>query len=280
MARRRRPLSIVVALAILAIFYYWHLGPKTPDKTPAPPTPPAATAQAPAAPATPAPDTDTPEPKLDQPKQAKVWPYLTTEYQVAIADNLLARNIVLIFDGSGSMAKEGCSGNRPKIDVAKKAVVEWSGTVPANANLGLVCFHGKSRDLLIQEMESGNRDKFIGTVKSIAAGGKTPLTLAFKEAFVMLEKQAQKQLGYGEYTIVVVTDGIANSPEDLTRAVNWILKYTPIDIYTIGFCIGDDHSLNQRGRTFYKAANNPEQLKQGLKDVLAESEEFDITEFK
>ena len=36
----------------------------------------------------------------------------------------------------------------------------------------------------------------------------------------MLEKQAQRQLGYGEYTIVVVTDGIAGSPELLSRVVN------------------------------------------------------------
>jgi Ca-activated chloride channel family protein len=267
----RRLLFIFIALGVfLMVAYYVSLPTQKSPTT----QPPAKTAQTPAT----APDTPQPEPAKSE--KTKAWPYLTGEYKVAIADNLLARNIVLIFDGSGSMSKSGCSGALTKIQAAKKAVSEWSGTVPSGANLGLVCFHGKSRNLLIREMESGNRDKFIGTIQSIVAGGKTPLTPAFKEAFMMLEKQAQKQLGYGEYTIVVVTDGIANSPEDLTRAVNWILQYTPIDIYTIGFCISGDHSLNQKGRTFYRAANNPEQLRQGLKDVLAEAEEFDITEFK
>jgi Ca-activated chloride channel family protein len=244
----RRLLFIFIALGVfLMVAYYVSLPTQKSPTT----QPPAKTAQTPAT----APDTPQPEPAKSE--KTKAWPYLTGEYKVAIADNLLARNIVLIFDGSGSMSKSGCSGALTKIQAAKKAVSEWSGTVPSGANLGLVCFHGKSRNLLIREMESGNRDKFIGTIQSIVAGGKTPLTPAFKEAFMMLEKQAQKQLGYGEYTIVVVTDGIANSPEDLTRAVNWILQYTPIDIYTIGFCISGDHSLNQKGRTFIGPPTTP-----------------------
>ena len=91
--------------------------------------------------------------------------------------------------------------------------------------------------------------------------------------------QARKQLGYGEYTIVVVTDGIANDTRLLANRVRRILDVSPINIYTIGFCIGTDHSLNQAGRTTYKAANNPQELRQGLQEVLAEAEHFDITDF-
>jgi hypothetical protein len=57
------------------------------------------------------------------------------------------------------------------------------------------------------------------------------------------------------------------------------LKTTPINIYSIGFCIGENHALNQPGRTFYKAADNPAALRKGLEEVLAESETFDETEF-
>ena len=78
---------------------------------------------------------------------------------------------------------------------------------------------------------------------------------------------------------MIVTDGEASSGEDPTRIVQWILDYSPIQIHTIGFCIGTNHSLNIPGRTVYKAADNPQQLEKGLQDVLAESEQFDISEF-
>jgi hypothetical protein len=51
-------------------------------------------------------------------------------------------------------------------------------------------------------------------------------------------------------------------------------------VQTIGFCIGPKHSLNQAGRTIYRAADNPAELRQGLADVLAEAPQFTVTEFK
>lgn len=57
------------------------------------------------------------------------------------------------------------------------------------------------------------------------------------------------------------------------------MAHSPIQIHTIGFCIGPDHSLNIPGRTMYKAADNPQQLEKGLQDVLAESETFDVSDF-
>lgn len=213
------------------------------------------------------------------PEKKNVWPYLSQDYKVALADDLLAKNYVLIFDGSGSMGETDCGGGRAKIIAAREAVMEWSKTVPGSANLGLVSFHAGGEQMTVLDLGVGNREEFIKTIQRIQAGGKTPLTNAFKQAFLILEKQAQSQLGYGEYVIVVVTDGIANNPNNLTSAVGRILKSTPIDIYTIGFCISGTHSLNQKGRTMYRSADNPEQLRQGLKEVLAETEEFDIADF-
>ena len=207
------------------------------------------------------------------------WPYLSADHKVPVADNLLARNFVLILDGSGSMDKVECSGALTKSVAARNAVVAWSSSVPADANLGLVSFHAGSTRFTVLDLAMGNNQQYIDTVNSIRPGGKTPLTAAVKQAFRMLEKQAQRQLGYGEYTIVVVTDGIANNPQTLSGVVNILLAKTPINIYTIGFCIDEKHSLNQTGRTDYRAANNPEQLRQGLKEALAESEEFDLSDF-
>ena len=151
-------------------------------------------------------------PEQPAPSEAKAWPYLSGDYEVPMAADLLTRNILLIFDGSGSMGEAKCSKNENKIDVARRAVKEWSATVPPDANLGLVTFYNRSQGIVFKELGVGNREELIQSIDAIVPGGKTPLTDAFKQSFLMLEKQAQQQLGYGEYTIVVVTDGIANNP--------------------------------------------------------------------
>ncbi len=216
-------------------------------------------------------------------KVQKAWPFgLEDELQtpkegVATVENLTGRNFVLVFDDSGSMKDSKCSGGRSKIDAAKAAVVEWSQSVPEGANLGLVTFH--SRHWSLQPLTASGMAEFINVVKSIDAGGGTPLTVAVHSAFVMLTEQGLKQLGYGEYTIVVVTDGEADRMKDLKRKIQYILDNSPVQIHTIGFCIGTDHTLNQAGRTIYKAADDPEELRQGLQEVLAEAEAFTVSEF-
>ena len=105
---------------------------------------------------------------------------------------------------------------------------------------------------------------------------KVAITLAYDK----LMAQGASQLGYGEYHLVVVTDGHADSGQDPTPIVNKLLAESPVVLQTIGFCIGSKHALNQEGRTMYKEANNVEDLRQGLADVLAEAPQFTVTEFK
>jgi hypothetical protein len=231
------------------------------------------------------PSASSPQPPTSVPPQAQTagktgpWPFVSEDASIgALAENLTARNFLLIFDGSGSMQESKCSGTSRKIDVAKTAVTAWSRSVPADANLGLYAFCGQG--ILTLPLAAGNRDKFMQTIKGIEPGGNTPLAEAVLSAYDSFTEQGRRQLGYGEYTIVVVTDGIANSPSQLQDAVDMILAKTPINIYSIGFCIDSRHSLNQPGRTLYKSADNPEQLQKGLQEVLAESESFDEREFK
>lgn len=207
------------------------------------------------------------------------WPFISDESEtdLILSKNLTTKNFALVFDGSGSMAEAGCSAGRRKIDVAKEAVTEWARTLPGDANLGLVAFY--YNEWAEMELSSGKKDHFSSLVNGVKAGGKTPLTEAITKAYISLTETGKKQLGYGEYTIVVVTDGIANNRAALSASVKKILRESPVSIYTIGFCIGNNHSLNQPGKTVYKAADNPEELKKGLSDVLAESEKFDEAEF-
>ncbi len=215
------------------------------------------------------------QPRITRPG---IWPFFTEDQEEGkLAPNLTAKNYALIFDGSGSMNESECSAGRSKIDVAKESLGEWSKSVPEDVNLGMVAFHeGKwSR----RALAAGQREDFIGIVRNVVAGGRTPLSKAFQYAYEDLTRQGRNQLGYGEYAIVVVTDGIANDEARLGQWVRNILENSPINIYTIGFCIGDKHSLNQPGKTVYRSADNPDELRQGLKEVLAESETFDDSDF-
>ncbi len=212
-----------------------------------------------------------------------VWPFsfekeLKEKVQpVTDADKMTTRNFVVIFDDSGSMDNKDADGNR-KISTAKNAVVEWSKSVPNGANVGLVSFHNGVWPL--QNLDPTSKEQLISTVRDIKHGGGTPLSAAFETSFLMLTKQGLRQLGYGEYTLVVITDGQADNDSQLNRWVRFVLNNSPIQIYTIGFGIGTAHTLNQPGLTQYRPAENLAELRKGVKEVLAESQSFDETEFQ
>lgn len=206
------------------------------------------------------------------------WPYLEETEKRELAQNLLAKNFVVVFDGSGSMAETECAEGRTKSEVSKEAVLEWSEGVPQGAQVGLISFHkGGWTEIPLQRYD---RNTFLKAIQAIRPGGTTPLAAAMHKADQMLLREARKQLGYGEYSIVVVTDGIADDPRTLLETVRSILARTPVVIHTIGFCIGERHSLNQPGRTYYRTANDPAALRKGLQDVLAEADTFDPTDFR
>jgi len=218
-----------------------------------------------------------PHPVTPDPKG--VWPYLDEQSkQASLSDDLLRSNYYVVFDGSGSMSQKGCSGDTSKEIAAKNALVEFSRIVPANANLGMLVFddHGISERT---PLGINNREQFRLQVRQTYANRGTPLYSSIKMAYNKITQQAKKQLGYGEYHIIIVTDGEADDNENPRKLVDKIISSTPIVIQTIGFCINTRHSLNQPGKTIYKAATDIQSLKQGLKDVLAESPSFSAQQF-
>lgn len=198
--------------------------------------------------------------------------------QAQISPDLFARNYYVVLDASGSMNEKGCSGGMTKIDAARQALATFARSIPADANLGLQVFNARGvREWL--PLGVGNRDKFDAALKRVVAGGGTPLNSSIRYAAEKLQGQGARQLGYGEYNLVVVTDGEANPGEEPNPVVDALLARTPVVLHTIGFCIGEKHSLNQPGRTLYRAADNPEQLRAGLADVLAEAPSFADRQF-
>lgn len=195
-----------------------------------------------------------------------------------LEQNLTTRNFYVVLDGSGSMNERACQGDGRKIEQAKAALEVFSKAVPRNVNLGLLVF---DRGGVSERVPLGteNRPAFMQQVQATNPSGGTPLSAAIALARQRLEEQGRRQLGYGEYNLVVVTDGEASSGQDPRAVVNDMLARSPIIIHTIGFCISANHSLNQQGRTVYKAANDRRELERGLEATLAEAPRFTADRF-
>jgi Mg-chelatase subunit ChlD len=192
---------------------------------------------------------------------------------------MTAQNFMVVLDGSGSMGTSGCSGRHSKIDAAKTALDNFAHSVPEEANLGLVVFDSQGVGLTVPLVRA-DKKRFSDNVAKIHPSGGTPLHSAIKLAYEKLTDQARAQLGYGEYHLVVVTDGEASGGESPKNIVRRILEDSPVTIHTIGFCIDTDHSLNQPGYVLYRTANDLASLKEGLQRVLAEAPAFTVSDFK
>jgi len=192
--------------------------------------------------------------------------------------NLLAANYYIILDASGSMDGNQCAEGTTKMAIAKTAITQFAEQIPVDANLALYSFDEKgSRERI--SLATENRDPFFKQIKTIKPGGGTPLATAISYGYQQLTKQAAKQLGYGEYHLVVVTDGIASNGEEPNQILNTVLQQSPVVIHSIGFCLDESHSLNQPGLTTYTAASNADELQRGLQAVLAESTDFVTNSF-
>lgn len=207
------------------------------------------------------------------------WPpESSAKVDLVAEDRRLAKNFYVILDGSGSMESTECSGGKNKAEAAKEALKVFAAAVPKDSNLGLLVFDNSGTSERVP-LGINNRTHFESALKNMVVGGGTPLGSAINKGLDALQTQARSQLGYGEYNIVVVTDGAANKDDRPDTVVNLLASKTPVVIHTVGFCLGENHALNQPGVTLYKTAMNPSELLTGLEDVLAESESFDVAEF-
>jgi Ca-activated chloride channel family protein len=193
----------------------------------------------------------------------------------------LTRNFYFIVDGSGSMSEalnKQCQGDKrfgSRLEGAKWAVEQFIPLVPRDVNLGLWTFdaNGNSERL---PLGPESRAQFLTAVQKIKAGGRTPLTESIEQGVNRLVQQRDKQLGYGEFRLIVVTDGEATG-RALPQAVAYA-RERRIPIYTIGLCIGAQHELRQYSVS-YRAADSIEALRRGLEETLAETNVFDPQTF-
>jgi len=192
----------------------------------------------------------------------------------------LARNLYFIFDGSGSMLEApgaSCRGDQNfanKLSGAQWAVGEFLKVAPADVHLGLFVFDGTGSSERVP-LAPDNRQAFMDAILGVQAGGSTPLYEAMIFGSDRLIRQYRQQLGYGEFRLVVVTDGEARRVEEASL---YAIRHG-LPIYAIGLCVARNHPL-RRFASSYRAADTFEALQAGLEETLAELPSFDVLEFE
>ncbi|MBM2811646.1 MAG: hypothetical protein HW416_2405 [Chloroflexi bacterium] len=191
----------------------------------------------------------------------------------------LDRNFYIVIDGSGSMSEKECAGAfATRVEAAKWAVNEFTArSVPSDVNLGLYIFDSSgSRERV--PIGRDNRAAIKAQVDRTTAGGGTPLNAAIQSAVVELARQRNRQMGYGEYYVVLATDGAASDGDLASGGVRYA-QQNGIPIITIGFCLNQDHALS-KGSFSYRNANSPADLLGALQETQGEAPYFDASAFR
>lgn len=196
-----------------------------------------------------------------------------SKLEVIFAENgeqSTARNFYFVIDGSGSMSGEA-------MRQAKSGTKAFTGNIPEKDQIGMYAFDSSGRSERVK-LGAGNRKEFLIALNDINTGGGTPLGDAIFTGCDALIAQYKQQLGYGEYRLVVVTDGAPSDEHNFDRAIEYANK-AQIPIFTIGYRINGNHALRQHSVS-YRDASNEHDLQRGLEEVLAETETFDAASFE
>lgn len=192
--------------------------------------------------------------------------------QAGIADNdVHTDNIVIILDASGSMeTKFRADETKSKMDAAKEALKEVLAKVPDGTNIGLLVFSGRNiRDEWVYPLGPKDTERLIAAINLPQPEGGTPLGRYMRIGANRLLEQREKQYNYGNYRLLIVTDGEAQDN-------NKVAQYTPeilnrqIRVDVIGVDMKTDHRLAKDADS-YRRADNPGELVAAVSEILAET---------
>ena len=178
-------------------------------------------------------------------------------------------NVVIVLDGSGSMAGRLPGSNMDKMTAAKAALKQVLKSVPENTHIGLLVFSAKGVETdWIYPLGPRDDAKLMQAIDRPMPGGGTPLGAYLKKGTDRLLQERAKQFGYGTFRLLVVTDGEAGD-QDLVE------RYTPeviargIKVDVIGVAMNQRHTLATRVHS-YRSANDPASLQRAVAEVFGE----------
>jgi hypothetical protein len=201
-------------------------------------------------------------------KTLMAWIVFSTSATGAV-DEVYCDNVVVVLDASGSMSEPFHGAQHCKMDAAKAAMRQVLQTVPASTHVGVLVFSARNftQDWLFP---LGPRDdaRLIVAVNGLQPGNDTPLGRYMKIGADVLLRQREKQLGYGSYRLLIVTDGEADDQFLVER-------YTPeinarnICIDVIGVNMRHNHPLATKVHA-YRRADDAAALSSAMHESFAE----------
>lgn len=146
-------------------------------------------------------------------------------------------NVMLVFDGSGSMWGKVDGSKEPKFAVAREALRPALGKVAGKARLGLLSFghrrQGACADIeVIAAPEQGAADRITGPLDKLSPKGKGPVAQALREAGKALA-------GKSPASIVLVNDNADNCQQDMCAAAEELGK-AQIKVFAVGIGLEGD----------------------------------------
>ncbi len=192
--------------------------------------------------------------------------------QICSADDDIHKdNIVVILDASGSM-QDKFSGDRTKskMEAAKAALQEVLANIPDGTQIGLLVFSGANiHNEWVYPLGPKDTEKLITAIRLPQPSGDTPLGKYIRIGANRLLEQREKQYNYGNYRLLVVTDGEASDADKVKHYTPEILN-RQIRIDVIGVDMKTDHMLANVVDS-YRKADNPGELVAAVSQILAET---------
>ena len=197
---------------------------------------------------------------------------LFASVQTSFAESdLHTDNIIVILDASSSMREKfRADQTKSKMDAAKEALREVLAKVPDNTHIGLLVFSGENiADEWIYPLGPKDTDRLMAAIDIPQPGGGTPLGRYMRVGANRLLEQRERQYNYGNYRLLIVTDGEATDKAKVARYTPEILN-RQIRVDVIGVDMKTDHNLAKDADS-YRKADNPGELVAAVSQILAET---------
>lgn len=177
-------------------------------------------------------------------------------------------NIIIVLDASGSM-NEKMKGER-RLDVAKRSLLAVLQQVPPTTNVGILVFSGagKTGAWWLAPLGALDLPRVQRELASLQPNGGTPLGESMRVAADTLLEQRGKQLGYGTFRVLMLTDGEASDQQLVEKHLPLMLQ-RGLRLDVIGMDMKQGHSLATRVNS-YRAAGSGQELTGAINEVFAE----------
>ena len=196
--------------------------------------------------------------------------------QICSADDGIHKdNIVVILDASGSM-QEKFSGDqtKSKMEAAKAALLEVLSKVPDDTHIGILVFSGANiQNEWVYPLGAKDTQKLTTAIQLPQPSGNTPLGRYIRIGANRLLEQRENQYNYGNYRLLVVTDGEASDADKVRHYTPEILN-RQIRVDVIGVDMTTNHMLANVVDS-YRKADNPGELVAAVSEILAETGDTD-----